>query len=287
LPGDFPDPFVLVVGTGYAAFATNRGSVNVQVRASEDLATWEPRPDALPVLPPWAQQGWTWSPAVIEREGTFVMWYAVREPRSGRQAISTAVGADAFGPYDDRSDGPAVFQLEEGGSIDPSTFVDVDGQPYLLWKSDANALGRPSALWGQRLSADGRSLEGDPVLLLAHDRRWERPLVEAPSMVVALGRHWLIYSAGRWESAGYGMGLAVGPGPLGPFDKMARRRPWVGGDASGAGPGGQEAFVDLSGAVRLAYHAWHPQRVGYRAGGERTLRIGYLDFSTGTPVLRP
>jgi len=285
--GDFADPFVLAVAGGFVAVATNHHGVNVQVRESPDLRSWQSRPDGLPVLPGWATGGWTWSPSVIERDGTFVLWYVVREPRSGRQAISTALSGDPRGPYTDSSSGPAMFQLDQGGSIDPSPFVDTDGQTYLLWKADANALGRPSSLWAQRLSVDGRELEGAAVRIAVHDRRWERPLVEAPSLLHADGRYWLMYSAGWWESAGYGMGLAVASHPLGPYEKLSRHRPWVRSDREGAGPGGQETFVDDNGSVRLAYHAWDPQRVGYAAGGERTLRIGYVDMTSGAPVLHP
>ena len=147
-PGDFPDPFVVRVDDGWAAFATNAGGRNVQVRSSADLRVWEDRPDALPALGRWAVPGWTWSPAVTATPDGWVLWYVAREPRSGRQAISVATAARWDGPYVDRAPEPVLFQAEEGGSIDPSVFEDRDGSHYLLWKSDANALGRPSSLWG-------------------------------------------------------------------------------------------------------------------------------------------
>lgn len=286
-PGDFPDPFVLVVPGGYAAFATNSAGVNVQVRTSADLEHWQAGTDALPHLPAWAAAGRTWSPAVLERGGTFVLWYSVHEPGWGRQAVSMAVADAPTGPYRDESAGPAVFQVEEGGSIDPSPFVDAGGDAYLLWKADANAVGRRSSLWVQRLSDDGRRLDGEPNRILDRDRRWERPLIEAPSLVRAAGRYWLLYSAGMFNSAGYAMGLAVGDGPCGPFQKLSVHRRWVGSDRSGAGPGGQEPFTDHRGELRLAYHAWQPGSVGYRSGGERSLRIGHLDAGAGDLVLRP
>jgi beta-xylosidase len=278
---------VLTAAGGYVAYATNHRGVNVQVRESPDLSTWEPRPDGLPALPAWAQPGWTWSPSVIERAGTFVLWYTVREPRSGRQAISTAVSDRPTGPFTDGSEGPALFQLDEGGSIDPSPFVDADGQAYLLWKADANALSRASSLWVQALSADGRALEGEATCLLVHDRGWERPLVEAPSLACLDGRYWLWYSGGWWASPTYGIGLAVADDVLGPYRKLSRHRPWAQSDGAGAGPGGQEVFRDAAGQLRLAYHAWEPHRVWYQAGGRRTLRIGHLDLAAGTPTLRP
>lgn len=286
-PGDFPDPQVVVTGGAYVAFATNGGGANVQVRVSADLAGWEPRPDGLPELPAWAAPGRTWSPAVLERHGTFVLWYSLREPGKRRQAISTALASEPAGPYRDTTTGPAVYQVEMGGSIDPSPFVDRDGQPYLLWKSDGNAIRRRSALWIQPLSDDGRRVEGEPTLLLDRDRLWEYPLLEAPSMFEAGGRYWLLYSAGRFDTSGYRMGVAAADGPRGPFRRLSNHWRWVGSDRAGAGPGGQEPFTDAGGQLRLAYHAWEPGRVGYAAGGQRSLRIGRLQVTPGGLGLSP
>jgi beta-xylosidase len=286
--GDFPDPFVCPTASGFIAYGTNSAGVNVQVRTSPDLWTWSPVQEALPSVARWATTGWTWSPAAVVSGGGAVLWYVVREPRSGRQVISVAHGAEPVGPFHDRSEGPAIAQLELGGSIDPSPFVDVDGTAYLLWKADANALGRRSNLWGQRLNDERDALVDGAVPLLDHDRRWERPLIEAPSMTTVGGRYWLFYSGGWWESAGYGIGIAVADHPLGPWRKLTRRRPWVTSQEMGAGPGGQEVFRDGTGVTYLAYHAWDPARVGYGAGGERSLRIGVLEFGGDElPELRP
>ncbi|MGH9277831.1 MAG: glycoside hydrolase family 43 protein [Acidimicrobiales bacterium] len=282
--GDFADPFVLRVGSTYYAYATNAGGRNVQVMVSQDLAHWEHLGDALPRLPAWAAPGNTWAPVVLETPGRYVLYYTVREARSGRQAISAAASDRPEGPYaDDRSE-PLVFQVARGGSIDPSPFVDDDGAAYLLWKSDDNALQRPSSLWAQRLSDDGLSLAGEATELLRHDRSWERPLVEAPSMVRHGDTYYLFYSGNWWESNDYAVGYATGPAPLGPFRKATRRRAWFVAGMDGVGPGGQEFFTDTDGALRMAYHAWTPGTVGYGNGGARSLRIARVTFTGGEPV---
>lgn len=285
-PRDFADPFVLRVGSTYYGYATNSAGANVPVMRSGDLADWEPAGDALPRLPGWAQAGFTWAPVVMARGDRFALYYTVREPASGRQCISVASGAAPEGPFVDTGTGPLIFQLDRGGSIDPSPFVDTDGSAYLLWKSDDNALDRPSSLWAQRVSTDGLALTGDPVELLRHDQRWERPLIEAPAMVRHGDAYYLFYSANWWESAGYCVGYAVGPGPTGPFTKATRRVPWMASGDGCAGPGGQEFFTDQAGALRMAYHAWTPARVGYQAGGARSLRIASVDFVGGSPILK-
>jgi beta-xylosidase len=285
-PRDFADPHVLRVGAVYFAYATNAGPTNVQVMTSPDLVHWKAAGDALPQLPPWAGPGRTWAPVVLPRDRGFVLFYTVREQRSGRQCISVASARRPEGPFVDTGAPPLVFQLDRGGSIDPSPFVDVDGTAYLLWKSDDNAFDRPSSLWGQRLAADGLTLEGESSELLRQDRGWERPLIEAPSMVRVDGRYYLFYSANRWESPNYAIGYAIGRSPLGPFTKITRRGPWFASSGGSAGPGGQEFFTDAGGGLRMAYHAWTPGTVGYDAGGARSVRIARVGFSHGVPTTR-
>ena len=285
--GDFPDPFVMRVGSRYWAYATQAGSVNVQVLMSSDLLGWEYVGDALPELPSWAATGRTWAPVVLRRGDHYVLYYTVREPRSDRQCISIATARRPEGPFRDASAGPFVFQLDRGGSIDPSPFVDTDGTPYLLWKSDDNALDRPSSLWGQRLTPDGQALDGTPTELLRHDRDWERPLVEAPSMVYADGQYYLFYSANWWESANYAIGYAVARRVTGPFVKVTTGGPWFRSSGEAAGPGGQEFFTGSNGELRMAYHAWTPGSVRYSTGGARSLRIAGLELVGGRPLLVP
>jgi len=282
---DTPDPFVLAEGGAYHAYATQSGPVKVQVLRSEDLSHWEHRGDALAALPVWSAPGRTWSPSVVARQGRYRCYYATRHRATGRQAISVATAATAEGPFVDESEEPLILQADRGGSIDPSPFLDVDGSLYLLWKSDDNALGRRSSLWGQRLIDEGTALVGERSELLRLGAAWERPLVEAPCLLERHGTYVLFYSGGWWESAGYGIGYATGSSPMGPFTRTTRRRPWMASGPEGAGPGGQEVFADASGALRLAYHAWDPAAVTYRAGGARRLRIARLDVVDGDPVV--
>lgn len=254
---------------------------------STDLRRWEHLGDALPHLPTWSRPGRTWSPATLARDSGYILYYAAWEPRSNRQAISAASAAAPAGPFVDTRAEPLIFQLERGGSIDPSPFVDDDGTAFLLWKSDDNALDRPSSLFAQRLSADGLSLVGEATELLIHDRSWERPLIEAPSLVKADGTYFLFYSANWWESPDYTIGYATASSVLGPYRKRTRARAWFASGATAAGPGGQEFFTDPDGRWWMAYHAWTPGTVGYAVGGARSLRIAPVQFDTRLgPVVR-
>jgi len=275
---DFPDPFVLRTERGFLAFGTNSGATNVQVMSSDDLQHWRSEPDALPVLPAWAERGNTWAPSVLARGDSFALFYTVREPTAQRQAISVATSDQPGGPYQDASAGPLIYQLDLGGSIDPSPFVDGDGTAYLLWKADSNAINRSSTLWIQRLTDDGTALVAQPIRLLVHDAAWETPLIEAPSLVSSGGTYFLFYSANWWNTDRYSIGYATSSSVTGPYTKVTTKRPWFVSDTTVAGPGGQEWFVDDSGQLWMAYHGWTPGNVGYPRGA-RSLRLVRVSIS--------
>jgi len=283
--GDFPDPCIVAAGGAFYAYGTQAGGRNVPVLRSVDLRAWEPVGDALPTVFGWARPGRTWSPAVLHRCDSYVGYLVLWEPRSNRQCIALASASTPEGPFVDRAGRPFIFQVRRGGSIDPSTFVDDDGDAYLLWKSDDNALQKPPSLWGQRLTDDGLGLVDEPTQLLRQDRAWEEPLIEAPALVRAGDTYYLFYSANWWESERYCIGYATASSPLGPFRKVTRYGPWMASGAEALGPGGQEFFLDAGGALRMAFHAWTPGAVGYRNSGRRALCIAGVTFVDGVPVL--
>ena len=283
--GDFPDPFVLRVDDRYYAYATESRQVAVQVMRSKNLTDWTRPRNALPELPSWAQAGHTWAPAVLARPGSYVLYYTVRHRASGLQCISVAMAESPGGPFVDRSSEPLIFQDRRGGSIDPSPFVDGDGRAYLLWKSDDNALRRPTSLWGARLRADGLALDGRPTELLSQNAPWEAPVIEGPALVRVEGTYYLFYGGGWWESSRASIGYATASKPLGPYVKATRRRPWLTSRPGAAGPGGPQLFTDADGQMWIAYHAWEPDRVGYGEGGVRSLWLDRIGFSAQRPVL--
>ena len=103
---DFPDPFVLTVGTAHYAFATNASGGNIQMLQEHGDGSWTTVGDALGRFPDWAGWGRTWAPSVLARPGGYVMYYTVREAITGRQCVSRAVSPDPGGPYLDASSGP-------------------------------------------------------------------------------------------------------------------------------------------------------------------------------------
>jgi beta-xylosidase len=292
---DFADPFVLRDGDTYYAFATGAMGRNVQVARSRDLTTWAMLPDALPELPAWAARvpGLTWAPSVLRRDSAFVLYYTTADMRSGFQCISRAVARSAEGPYVDDTLQPLVCQVDDAspmcGSIDPSPYVDENGRPWLLWKSDENSLAcrRPSRIWSQALADDGLTLVGEPFALLTTDRAWEGPLIEGPSMVRVGNSTLLFYSAHWYESANYAIGYARCAGPRGPCTKMTLDAPFLASSEHALGPGGQELFIGPNGRLWMAYHAWTPPKTSYATGGSRSLRLAQVSIANGVPTLEP
>jgi beta-xylosidase len=293
LTGDFADPFVLRQGAAYFAFGTSGAGKNIQVASSSDLIGWTALPDALPMLPDWAakNEGLTWAPSVLQRGGTYVLYYTAHHSASGFQCISRATAPSVAGPYRDDSKQPFICQIDGldrlCGSIDPSPFVDAAGSPYLLWKSDENSAYCHTAprLWAQRLSADGLDVVEAPKALLANGQAWEGPVIEAPSMLLHDGVYFLFYSANWFVGSAYAIGYATCATPLGPCKKMTIDAPLFRSTGAALGPGGQEFFSDATGALRMAYHAWTAPKPSYVDGGARTLRIAALAFDHGVPVM--
>lgn len=286
--GDFPDPYVLVVRGVYYAYSTNVAGVNVPVMTSTDLASWTATSEALPSLPRWASPDRTWAPTVLARGGTFLLYYTVTHTSTGRQCVSVATAAGPTGPFTDRSSGPLICQLDRGGSIDPGVFTDSQGSSYLLWKSDDNAFGRPTTLWGRLLATGGVGFApwSSSVRLLTQIAAWQAPALEGPTMVKSGKTYVLFYGANDWNSARSAIGYATCSRPLGPCQDRSTSGPWFATDPSGTppvGPQGPTVFTDVTGNLRLGFAAWNGA-VGY-PHGVRALWTGRLSFAKGKPTL--
>lgn len=297
--GTFADPSVVRVGRTYVAAATTTANLNLPLMTSTDLLTWRPREvaadaaawtdrrgwnEAMPVRARWAavreRRGELelvsqWAPSLARVGRTWVAAYsaAVRlEPRHSCIGIATAAGP--LGPYTPRHAPLVCHPRSPLGAIDPDVFVDPrTGAAYLLWKAEGVPGELPARLVARRLDASGtRFAPGSrPRTLLRRTLAWEGSVVENPSMVRVRGRHLLVYSANAWRGGAYTTGYAVCDGPLGPCRKSPRPLMSSGGGA--VGPGGGDAFLDVGGVLRLAYHSWDR--------GLRRLRIATLTLADG------
>lgn len=299
---NFPDPFILPHGGEFLAYATNaeRGRANVQMARSANLVDWqfirsgERLHDAMPDLPPWARQGWTWAPEVMRHGDGYLLYFTAKERRSGLQCVGVAQATDPLGPFTSQATEPLVCQRDIGGTIDPSPFRDADGQLYLYYKNDGNHpdFRRQTEIFVQRLSPDGLSLVGEPVALLRNDARWEEHVIESPTMARQDGSYILFFSANHfgWEEhqrlSPYAMGYAVCAGPVGPCTD-APENPILHsyndrqvGCLSGPG---HQALFEAGGRQFIVFHAHAATRGCRRTRLGRYMYVAPLLWQGGTP----
>ena len=298
---NFPDPFIVQHQGEFIAYSTNYG-LNLPMLTSRDLVRWTPvttpdgKPvDGLPQLGPWAKTERTWAPEVMQIGDKWLLYYTAANPSTSTQCIGVAVAGGPKGPFVDGSPRPLVCQPSEGGTIDAYPFRDEDGKLYLYFKSDGNAVGKRSIVWGQRLSDDGMQVVGEAVPLIQDDQKWEFKLVEAPAMVKSRGRYQMFYSAAYygWDYpkerlSRYATGYATCAGPLGPCTDAPenpvlkslndRRRGCL------SGPG-HPAIFDVGEQHYIAFHAWAATKDCRPAEEERHLYIAPLHWKNGKPEI--
>ncbi len=192
-----------------------------------------------------------------------------------------ATATQPQGPFTDRSTAPLECQKSLGGSIDPSSFIDTDGTPYLVWKSGGPG---SSKIWSEQLAPSGTAFAPGttPTALLMPDQAWQGGTVEAPDLMTTGGRYFLFYSGNDWNSANYAVGVATCTGPLGPCSDVTAK-PILSSGPGVAGPGGESVFADTSGNFWIAFHAWVPGAVGFP--NSRGLYLRRLMFSGSTPTV--
>ena len=253
---DQSDPF-LTEADGHYVLITSGGTasdpVNVPLTSSTDFVHWSPPVDALPTLPPWAQHGFTWAPDLHRFGGTYALYFTamVADHSPQTECIGSAFASSPTGPFT-ASPTPFICQLDMGGTIDPRVFVDRDGTPWMLFKSDQNVGGSdtPTVMWSQRLSPDGTRLLGSPSRLMSPDRPWQGSIVEAPDMGEVGGAYWLVYSGNWYNTPDYAIGAARCTGPAGPCADIGPT-PLLASNFQGLGPGEASVFDDPAGVWML------------------------------------
>ncbi|MEN3533532.1 family 43 glycosylhydrolase [Microbispora sp. ZYX-F-249] len=121
-----------------------------RVWSSADMVNWTDHGSPLSVSSfSWAKSD-AWAGQAIYRNGKFYWYVPTTSRASGRMAIGVAVSDSPTGPFKDALGRPLV----ENGEIDPTVFIDDNGQAYLYW-------GNPN-LWYVKLNSDMISYSGSP-----------------------------------------------------------------------------------------------------------------------------
>ena len=110
------------------------------VFSSSDMKTWTEHPTPLKVTDFGWAKGDAWASQVIERNGKFYWYAAVEHKTIHGKSIGVAVSDSPIGPFKDArgsalitNDMTTKFTQISWDDIDPTVFMDDDGQAYLFW----------------------------------------------------------------------------------------------------------------------------------------------------------
>lgn len=164
---------------------------------STDMVNWQDRGIIATLADfKWGPQtNGAWAPQMIQRNGKFY-FYA---PLHGK-GIGVLVGDTPYGPFKDPL-GKALVATDPWTYIDPSPFIDADGQAYLYF-------GNPDA-YSVKLNADMISTSGSITKYPKISTYQEGPWIYK--------RGSLYYLAFASTCCPEGIGYATGPSPTGPW----------------------------------------------------------------------
>ncbi|MBS7255095.1 glycoside hydrolase family 43 protein [Flavobacterium branchiicola] len=113
------------------------------VYSSSDMKKWESHPVPLKVTDfKWAKSD-AWASQVIERNGKFYWYVTVEHGTVPGKSIGVAVADNPLGPFKDAlgkaliTNDMTKFSDISWDDIDPTVFIDIDGQAYLFWGNTA------------------------------------------------------------------------------------------------------------------------------------------------------
>ncbi|KAI0196344.1 carbohydrate binding module [Astrocystis sublimbata] len=108
--------------------ATNYDMRDWRIYSTTDMANWQDHGSPLSLRDiSWANAN-AWAGQMVPRNGKFYFYFPVRHS-TGPMAVGVAVSDNILGPYKDAIGKPLV----ENNEIDPTVWIDTDGQAYVYW----------------------------------------------------------------------------------------------------------------------------------------------------------
>lgn len=213
---DAPDPTIIRVGKTYYAAATSGNNAQCYARyKSTDLQTWTPMGYIFDKWPDWTM-GAFWAPELVEVGDKVLCYYTARQKSDETSCIGVAVADGPEGKFVDH--GPIVKTTNE--AIDSYVFND-NGQLWITWKAyGLESDKRPIEILAQKLSADGLTLQGEPVTLITDT---ERIGCEGQCIIKEGDYYYLLYSIRDCCSpqSDYAVSVARSKSFTGPYEKYA------------------------------------------------------------------
>jgi len=236
--------------------------------SSDDMVTWTPHGSPLAATNfKWAK-GSAWASQVVEHKGKFYFFATVEHATIQGMAIGVAVSDSPTGPFVDAR-GSALVTNDMTtdvkiwwDDIDPSVFIDDDGQAYLYW-------GNTKCRWA-RLTPDLLQLDG-PIHTVEEFKRF----TEAPWLHKRNGTYYLTYSTDFPEKTTY----ATSDSPTGPWKQHG-----IINEIAGNCNTNHHAIITFKGRDYFIYHngAIQPHGGSYR----RSVCIDYLHYNPDGSIKR-
>ncbi|MET9697257.1 family 43 glycosylhydrolase [Streptomyces sp. NPDC006529] len=213
-----------------------------RVSSSSDMVNWTDHGSPMSLATfSWAGSD-AWAGQVVQRNGKFY-WYVPVRMSNGSQAIGVGVSDSPIGPFHDAIGGPLIQNSE----IDPTVFIDDDGQAYLYY-------GNPN-LWYVRLNADMISYSGSPAQIPLTTAGFgtrtgdaNRPTLyeEGPWFHKRNGLYYMVFAA---KCCSEFIAYSTSPGPTGPWTYRGAIMPSQGGSFTN-----HAGVVDFNGGSYFFYH---------------------------------
>lgn len=165
----------------------------------------------------WARDR-AWAAQCIERKGKFY-WYICAQTDKNDMAIGVAVSDSPTGPFKDALGKPLITN-GSWSNIDPTVWIDDDGQAYLYWGN--------GSLFYVKLSKDMVSYSGDIVTVpisvesfggLRSNKSTENPnkdmYVEGPWFYKRNSNYYMMYAG--MSKGGESLSYSISSSPVGPW----------------------------------------------------------------------
>lgn len=266
------DPAPLVVGdTLYVYAGRDEASIGGWFNMKEwvcfstrDMVTWTCEGAVMKAADfRWGTPNTAWACQVVARHGKFYLYSTTGQPDRRGLTIGVAVSDHPTGPFVDAlgrplldntitTDGP-VDGMED---IDPTVFIDDDGQAYLYWGNRTlhYALLNDDMVSLKDLNGDGKIEEGVDVFSSVPIEQLQGIYSEAPWVYKRQGTYYLVYAGDFPQKVRY----ATAASPRGPWRYAGTI---LGTNVRPDGSRGDHAcdtshpgIVDFKGASYLFYH---------------------------------
>lgn len=104
-----------------------------RVYSTVDMVNWTDHGIAMPRTAfTWASEGTCWASQCVKRNGTYYWYMCAQKKGDWRHYIGVGKSDKPSGPFKDARKQP-IFTTNSGGDIDPTVFIDDDGQAYIYW----------------------------------------------------------------------------------------------------------------------------------------------------------